>query len=64
MLDLIFDNFTLDACDVYQWGGIISTITNRFARTGTANLTTILAQNKKPLEKTVERTVAQYDKLS
>ncbi len=62
MLDIIFDNFTLDSCDLYQWGGIISTITSRFARSGNSSLTSILAANQRPLEKTIERTIQQYDK--
>ena len=63
MLDLIFDNFTLDACDLYQWGGIVSSITNTFARSGGSNLTTLLAQNKRPIEATIKRTVAQYNSI-
>ena len=64
MLDLIFDNFTLDACDLYLWGNIISVITKTFARSGSTNLSTFLAQNKRPIEAAIKRTISQYNSIS
>ena len=62
MLDLIFDNFTLDSCDLYQWGGMVESIRKVFARVSSGNLSSILASSKKALEVTMGLTTKQYDK--
>lgn len=62
MLDLIFDNFTLDSCDLYQWGGMVESIRKVFGRVSTGNLSSILASSKKALEVTISLTTKQYDK--
>lgn len=62
MLDLIFDNFTLDSCDLYQWGGMIENIRKVFARLSNGNLSSILASGKKALEVTMNLTTRQYEK--
>lgn len=64
MLNLIFDNFTLDACDLYLWGDIINVITKTFNRSGSTNLSTFLAQNRRPIEATIKRTISQYNSIS
>lgn len=55
MLDIVVNNFVLDNCDIYQWGGIITAL-----RDGIANgsdLSSIIAANKAPIETAIEKTI-------
>lgn len=55
MLDIVVNNFVLDNCDIYQWGGIITAL-----RDGIANgsdLSSIIAANKTPIETAIEKTI-------
>ena len=55
MLDIVVNNFVLDNCDIYQWGGILTVL-----RDGIANgsdLSSIIAANKAPIETAIEKTI-------
>lgn len=64
MLDLIFDNFTLDPCDLYEWTGILTTIRNSFNRSGgSTSLSSLLGSMQKVVEKMMDQTVKKYESL-
>ena len=64
MLDLIFDNFTLDPCDLYQWTGIITSIRNAFHPTsGSTSLSSLLASTQKAITTMMNQTISKYEKI-
>lgn len=55
MLDIIVNNFVLDNCDLYQWGGIVSAIRDGMEKGN--DVSSIIASNKSAIEAAIEKTV-------
>jgi len=64
MLDIIFDSFTLDNCDIYQWSGLLGPIKSSFKGTTSENLATILAANSTAVKAAIDKTVEAFKKIA
>ena len=55
MLDIAVNNFVLDNCDIYNWGGIMTTLKDGVFQG--ADLSSIIAANKSAIEAEIEKTI-------
>ena len=55
MLEIVVNNFTIEACDMYQWGAL-ENLVREGMRDGT-ELATILAANTSAIEAAMEKTI-------
>lgn len=61
MLDIIYKNFVIDNADIYQWGGMESSIIT--AMNSGQDLASVAARNTKVLGKVMEKTLQAFDEL-